>query len=67
MDLNTIITGITDFFTSVPWQNVIQSFIGSVNGINWDSLAGLFDWFDFTEGPLQDIIDNLTNIFSSLF
>lgn len=67
MDLNTIITGITDFFTSVPWQNVIQSFIGSVNGINWDSLAGLFDWFDFTEGPLQDFIDNLTNIFSSLF
>ena len=67
MDLNTIITGITDFFTSIPWQNVIQSFIGSVNGINWDSLAGLFDWFDFTEGPLQDFIDNLTNIFSSLF
>lgn len=67
MDLNTIITGITDFFTSVPWQNVIQSFIGSVNGINWDSLAGLFDWFDFTEGPLQEFIDNLTNIFSSLF
>ncbi len=67
MDLNTIITGITDFFTSIPWQNVIQSFIGSVNGINWDSLAGLFDWFDFTEGPLQEFIDNLTNIFSSLF
>ncbi len=67
MDLNTIITGITDFFTSIPWQNVIQSFIGSVNGINWVSLAGLFDWFDFTEGPLQEFIDNLTNIFSSLF
>ncbi len=67
MDLNTIITGITDFFTSIPWENVIQSFIGSVNGINWDSLAGLFDWFDFTEGPLQEFIDNFTAIFSSLF
>lgn len=67
MDINAIITMVTDFFSSIPWENVIQSFISSVQGINWDSLAGLFDWFDFTEGPLQEIIDSITAIFSSLF
>lgn len=67
MDINAIITMVTDFFSSIPWENVIQSFISSVQGINWDSLAGLFDWFDFTEGPLQEFIDSITAIFSSLF
>ncbi len=66
MDVNAIITMVTDFFSSIPWENVIQSFVGSIQGINWDSLASLFDWFDFTEGPLQAAIDAFTAIFANL-
>ncbi len=67
MDINAIITMVTDFFKSIPWENVIQSFIGSVQGINWESLGKLFDWFDFTNGPLQEAIDNIMAVISSLF
>ncbi len=67
MDVSTIVTMATEFFKSIPWENVIQSFISSVQGINWDSLASLFDWFDFTEGPLQEIIDAVMVVISSLF
>lgn len=67
MDINSIITMVTDFFKSVPWENVIQSFVGSVQGIDWDSLGSLFDWFDFTEGPLQSAIDSFMAVISSLF
>ena len=59
MDVNTLITGAVEFFSSIPWGGVIQSFIDSIAGINWDSLASLFDWFDFTNGPLQAILDSL--------
>lgn len=59
MGLDTLITGAVEFFSSVPWGNVIQSFIDSIAGINTDSLVSLFDWFDFTDGPLQAILDSL--------
>ena len=59
MDLDTLITGAVEFFKAIPWSGVIQSFIDSVAGINWDSLESLFDWFDFTNGPLQSILDAL--------
>lgn len=67
MDINAIIKMVTDFFSSIPWENVVQSFIDSVAGINWDSLGSLFDWFDFTEGPLQAAIDTFMAVISSLF
>lgn len=67
MDISAIVTMVTEFFSSIPWENVIQSFIGSVDGINWDSLASLFDWFDFTDGPLQSAIDSFVAVISSLF
>lgn len=66
MDINAIITMVTDFFSSIPWENVIQSFVGSIQGINWDSLASLFDWFDFTDGPLQAAIDAIAALFANL-
>ena len=44
MDINAILTMVTDFFSSIPWENVIEGFTGSVSGIDWDSLAGLFDF-----------------------
>ncbi len=59
MDLSTLMTGVVEFFSAIPWGNVFQSFIDSVNGINWESLGSLFDWFDFSDGPLQAIIDTL--------
>ena len=59
IDLETLMTGVVEFFSAISWGNVIQSFIGSVNGIDWDSLGSLFDWFDFSDGPLQAIFDTL--------
>lgn len=67
MDVSTIITAATDFFKSIPWENVIQSFIDSVAGINWDSLKSLFDGFDFTGGSLQAAIDVVVAVISSFF
>lgn len=67
MDINAIVTMVTDFFKSIPWENVIQSFVTSIQGINWGSLASLFDWFDFTNGPLQAAIDVVVNFFTALF
>lgn len=65
MDVSSLITAATEFFASIPWGNVIQSFIDSVQGINWDSLASLFDWFDFTNGPLQSFIDAISALFGT--
>ena len=64
-----IITTVTDFFKSIPWENVISSFIGSVEGINWESLKSLFDWFDFSDpnGAVQTFIDGIVAFFTALF
>ncbi len=67
MDINAILTMVTDFFKSIPWENVIGSFIGSIQGIDWDSLVGVFDFLDFSSGPIQDFIDAAIAFFSSLF
>ncbi len=67
MDISAIVTMVTDFFSSIPWKDVIQSFVSSIQGINWDSLASLFDWFDFTEGPLQAAIDSFMAVISGFF
>lgn len=67
MDINAIITMVTDFFTSIPWENVIAGFTGSVAGIDWESLGKLFEGFDFSSGPLQDAINGFVTVFQTLF
>lgn len=63
MSVQDVITLLTDFFKSIPWENVLNSFKNSIAGINWDSLASLFDWLDFSDGPLQKMIDAILGIF----
>ncbi len=67
MSIDAIITMVTEFFTSIPWGNVISGFIGSVAGIDWDSLGKLFEGFDFSAGPIQEFIDGIVIFFQTLF
>ena len=67
MNIEAIITMVTEFFKSIPWENVLGAFKGSIDGINWDSLAGLFDGFDLSGGTLQAIIDVVVEFFQALF
>ena len=64
MSIEAIITMVTDFFTSIPWENVIAGFTGSIAGIDWDSLGKLFEFVDLTDGPLQAMIDFFQSLFS---
>lgn len=66
MDVNAIITMVTDFFSSIPWENVIGGFVGSVEGINWDSLGEFFSFLDFSNGPFQAIADVFAKLFGIL-
>ncbi len=69
MNPQDIVQMITDFFTSVPWENVVDSFIGSVEGIDWDALGSLFDWLDFSDpnGAVQQFINSVVAVFTALF
>ncbi len=67
MDISKIITMVTDFFSSIPWQNVVQSFVDSVSGIDWDSLKSLFDGFDLSGDGIQAIIDGFVATIKALF
>ena len=64
MNVEAIITMVTDFFSSIPWENVIGGFVGSVEGINWESLEKLFGGFDLSNGFLQKIIDAFMSLFA---
>lgn len=65
MDIQAILTMVTDFFSSIPWQNVIDGFVSSIQGINWDSLGKLFEGFDLSNGFLQSIIDMFQSLFAA--
>ncbi|MBE6784262.1 MAG: hypothetical protein E7536_09680 [Ruminococcaceae bacterium] len=67
MDINGIITMVTEFFSSIPWENVIGAFKNSIAGINWDSLEKLFAGIDFSNGALQTAIDAFVGFFETLF
>lgn len=67
MDIATIITMVTEFFSSIPWENVISGFTGSVEGIDWGALGSLFDGFDLTGGPLQAAIDVFVGFIQTIF
>ena len=66
MDINAIVTMVTEFFTSIPWENVISGFTGSIAGIDWDSLGKLFEGFDLSSGPLQAAIDGFVKLFQTI-
>lgn len=67
MDIAAIITMVTEFFSSIPWENVIGAFMGSVNGIDWGSLGKIFEIFDMSDGTVQTFIDSIVTLFQTLF
>ncbi len=66
MNPEEIIQMITDFFTSVPWEDVIDSFVSSFEGVQWDVLGDtLGEIFDFSspDSAFQKFLDILSSLF----